>query len=488
MNVLIYVMESLRPDHLGCYGYARPTSQHLDELAAQGVRFTHAFAQATWTRPSAGSLLTGCYPVVHGATTMSKSLRRQAPSLARGLRRAGYDTAAIVATGQLASQLGFSEGFGHYSELWSDTGKLQHVGEGTERRQLVGDREVCDECMAWLRHRNTDRPFLALLWVAGTHVPYDVPHSRERVFVQDELTCRSLSTLSGVWRIRGEAACRCLVDMYDESVRMADRALGQLVTFLKAAGLYDDTLIVVLGDHGEIFNEHSRGEHWSCARSLRWASALPGVGGLLRRYRLVNDWQWTGHLDIVPYDEVVRIPLIFRVPGGDPLGIAADGLVQTVDIAPTVMDLLGIAETVEQFQGMSQRPQLQGEQGGWSEVYSDSQRHSYAPRYLSLRTKNWALVSVTAGSSSDEHRAVSLRERLFRAVERSCLPPTLLYRISDHGWTSVVSGCTTGQAMLERLNVWELENVSFAEGIAEAPSRDEEEQLVEHLRALGYLE
>jgi len=276
--------------------------------------------------------------------------------------------------------------------------------------------------------------------------------------------------------------------MYDESVRMADKALGQMVTFLKAAGLYEDTLIVVLGDHGEIFNEHSRGEHWRYAHSLRWASALPRVGGLMRRYRLVNDWQWTGHLDIVPYDEVVRIPLIVRLPGSDSVGVAVDGLVQTVDIAPTVMDLLGLEGTAEQFQGKSLRAQLDGEHGGWSEVYSDSQRHSYAPRYRSLRTKDWVLVSITAGDSPDEHHAVSWRERAFRALERGCLPATLLYRISGRGWSSVASGCPTGQAMLERLNAWEFENLSIAEGIGEAPLRDEDEQLAAHLRALGYLE
>ena len=120
MNVLIYVLDCLRKDHLTVYGYSRETAPNISQLAMEGVIFDKAFSQATWTRPSAGSMLTGCYPTVHGAVTMQDCLSNKVPTLPSLLQNIGYGTAGFFANAQVSSFVGFNRGFEFYVDLFKE--------------------------------------------------------------------------------------------------------------------------------------------------------------------------------------------------------------------------------------------------------------------------------------------------------------------------------------------------------------------------------
>ncbi len=486
-NIVIYVLDSLRADHLGCYGYQRPTSPHIDGLAAAGVLFRKAFAQATWTRPSAGSLWTGCYPAVHGALNMGRQLRGDVPSLARSLRAAGYQTGAFISIGQLSSNWGFAEGFETYQELWRQTDRSELVQPETQSHELVRDVEVVAAFRSWLGGQRRNAPFFALLWGMGTHMPYQIPAAGERVFARQELA-EHLDTVRAIWAIDGPEAAAAVRDRYDEAIRLADRSLGELITFLHEQSVYDNTAVLVLGDHGEIFNEHGRGSHWRGSSLLSQLGSVPIIGQVLRRYRLVNRWGVAGHLDVMPYEEVLHIPLVARFPAGHWAGQQSDALVEVVDIAPTVLDLAGVGAAGENMQGSSLLSVVDGASAGKACVFSDSQRVDAAPRYVSIRDALWKAVRIAPVVENSEGTGKQgTVERVYRRIERRLSPRTVLYRMPDE--SRDLCGENTDQ--LERLSAildgWQEANNERAQGLEDRVL--EADELAEsRLRALGYLE
>lgn len=118
MNVLLYVFDSLRPDHLSSYGYDRETSPTIDDIADDGVRFTNAFAQGIWTAPTSGSIFTGLYPSVHGGETVSEPLSPAAPRLAETMAEAGLTTGCVSTIDQVSGFRGYDEGFNEFVELF----------------------------------------------------------------------------------------------------------------------------------------------------------------------------------------------------------------------------------------------------------------------------------------------------------------------------------------------------------------------------------
>lgn len=239
----------------------------------------------------------------------------------------------------------------------------------------------------------------------------------------------------------------------------------------------------VIGDHGEEFNEDGRGKHLSGSRIVHWASLVPGVNNLLPRHGLINEGGWLGDLDVLPYDEVISIPVIMRVPGRTRRSKAVDTLVQMVDIAPSLIDVLGYDSERKQFQGKSLFPLPAGEEAEYSyEVFSVSQRNPAAPRYLSLCNSEWKLIRVLPGDR--EPRAA---ETLFRALERRWLPSSLLFPVGDEGHDRSRDHPEVAQEMLLDLQRWERKNPAFAEHLEDS-LYEVDDRTLEHLRGLGHLE
>ncbi len=229
-SVLLITVDTLRADHLGCYGYSRIETPALDGLAREGIRFEHAYAQVPITLPSHAVILTGTYPMFNGVRDFtSNGLPTTIPTLAEVLRRRGYRTAAFVSSFAVHSMWGLNRGFETYDDQIglapSRAGDLFLV----ERR---GDRTV-DRFLAWLS-RAPGRPFFVWLHLYDPHSPYQPPEP---------------------YRTRYSS------HPYDGEIAFDDAQLGKVFARLQALGLYRNTFIVLASDHGESLGEHGESEH-----------------------------------------------------------------------------------------------------------------------------------------------------------------------------------------------------------------------------------
>ena len=307
-NVVIYLVDTLRADHLGCYGYGRPTTPRLDAFAASAVVFDDARAQSPWTLPSTGSLLTGLVPPRHGAVSRAHGIRPDVTTLADTLRRRGYHTAAFV-TNYLGATFGQQRGFDEF----------RFYPEDEERRRSVfvsGDAAV-RRVRRWLVHAK--QPLLLYVHVADPHFPYVPPPRHLRAVLPPATPLPDIRrAVDAAWPVYmrfggerppplGAAAVAELETLYDGDVHAVDAAFGHLLDALREHGLLEDAAVVVTADHGEEFLDH---------------------GGVAHGQTL--------------YDELLRVPLIVHLPGGAAAGSRRTALAQHVDVMPTILELAGI--------------------------------------------------------------------------------------------------------------------------------------------------
>ncbi len=342
-NLLLVVVDCLRADHLGAYGYERPTSPNLDGLASSGVLFEHASSPAFWTRPAVPSLLTGLYPSEHGLLEWEKDARGQivGPALsprvetvAERLREAGYATALIAEQYQLSRRFGLGQGFDHYHN---------QAGTAPNLNRAVG---------RWLDAARPARFFLYLHYL-DVHWPYCPPRELRGRFDPgkgDIDFCRDWRRLrqrilDGSLRLDADDR-DTLVARYDEEVLGMDYWLGQLFADLQRRGLWAETLVVVTADHGEEFLEHGKIGH-------------------------ENDlWQEALHVPLI-----VKPPAVWRAA---PRRVAE--LVETRQIAPTLLDAGGAGEGEE-----SLVPWLLGRRGPRRDFVVAESRHAVAVRAADLK-------------------------------------------------------------------------------------------------------
>lgn len=281
LNVLFILIDTLRADHLGSYGYARPTSPRLDALAATGIRFEDHLSQSSWTKTSMASLWTSLYPARAGVLRAKDVLSPEAVLPAETLLDAGYRTAAIWRNGWVAANFGFNQGFESYVS--------PHPGRAPEgfRREnpgfrLVGnDFDIVESFEEFLRASGEER------WFVYAHM-MDVHQ-----YATDEISA-----------IFGSS----YVDAYDNSIHFVDRAVGAMIDLLDQRGLRGRTIVVVAADHGEAFGEHGFEGH---ARDL--------------------------------HAEVTRTPWIMSLPFRIEPGVVVDAPTENVDVWPTILAVLGLA-------------------------------------------------------------------------------------------------------------------------------------------------
>ncbi len=331
-NVLLIVLDTTRADHLSTYGYARETSANLTALAKDGLNFTEARSPAEWTVPGHASIFTGMYPSRHGAHyagdwtsgPMIYGRKRVLPlpdertTLAEVLRDRGYVTGGFAANfANLDRGFGMAQGFMHYED---HPGLLfrpvPHVVRFVQRfrpafckKPFRSAQEINEAALDWLDKAPEGRPFFVFLnylephhWLAAP--PYDLwsrdlPHARQ-------LALKGLFTHKVPVHLTDEEQ-KFIVANYDGEVMAMDAALGELMAALKARNSYEDTLIVVTADHGELLGEH----------------------------------QIVGHGGRMMYEGLLHIPMVVKLPGKDrPRGDRPDR-VQLVDVLPTVLATIG---------------------------------------------------------------------------------------------------------------------------------------------------
>lgn len=312
-NVIIYVIDALRADALGCYGNPRGTTPRLDAFARTAIRFEHVVAQSSWTLPSIASLLTGVAPATHGATGPARGIDPTIATLPALLAGGGYTTAAFV-TNYLGSRtFGLDRGFGEY-HFYREHG-------ATRRKVYLRSDALHRRIVHWL-DRHPRAPFF--LWVHATdpHYPYLPPARHLRGPLRPSITwteaaaaidaLRPLHNGNEAWGARPAPidadTNHLLQTLYAGEVHAADQWFGALLDTLAARALLDHTLIIVTADHGEEFMEH----------------------------------QGLGHGQTL-HREVVDVPLLIRLPGARDGGTTRTALARHVDVAPTVLDAAGVA-------------------------------------------------------------------------------------------------------------------------------------------------
>lgn len=293
-RVVLISIDTLRADHLGAYGYARPTSPNLDAFAAGGVIFTDVTSPSPWTLPAHASLFTGLYPGRHGLASSNAKLPGSVTPLAQHLAARGFQTAAVVNSNYLSPVFGLERGFQRF----------RHVQESVGQREPA--REITEQAIAWAEEMRGKRAFLFVHYY-DVHSDYRSLPEYERMFVGSYTGSVNGSTAQLLdARRRGirfdEADVRHLVDLYDAGIRQMDDELARL---LAAIGDDGRTLVIVTSDHGEEFLEH---------------------GGVLHGR--------------TQYQELVRVPLILRGTG-IPVGARVERTVSLVDVMPTILAAVG---------------------------------------------------------------------------------------------------------------------------------------------------
>jgi arylsulfatase A-like enzyme len=316
-NVLLIVVDTLRADHLSAYGYDRDTSPALTRLADAGVRFDRAYAPASWTKPSMASIVTGQYPHRHGLNLPLEMLSGSAVTLAERLLQAGFATAGVVSHVFMAGRIGFGQGFETFDTAEAKGHANVSSAGVTKRARKALERLDADE-----------RPFFLF-------VHYFDPHYKYQRHPQYAYAPESVGRLRGGENIHDLRAMGPSLDseelaflgsVYDEEIRFTDAAIGELLDALTGFGRDDDTLVVVTADHGEELLERG----------------------------------WLGHTRTL-YDEVIRVPLIVRVPAHAERGRVVEIPVSLVSVMPTILDYFGIDAPDAGFQGPSLRPLIDGD-------------------------------------------------------------------------------------------------------------------------------
>ncbi len=424
-NVFVYLIDTLRPDHLGSYGYDRPTSPHIDAFARDATLFRNAVAQTSWTRPAVASLFTGLNPPSHGVIGPDHALASDVETLPATLGKLGYQTWGVTTNGNAAPAFGFGRGFDRYNYL--------PEGQDGEMHQL-SDR-VNEIVFGWLSRRRDRRPLFLHLHTTDPHSPY-TPRAPFRAKLAARVSDPEAGTRAYMRRLQlGEPAppgaqgdVRAL---YDAEIAFNDEHFGAFLSKLKELDLYQSSLVILLSDHGEAFAEHGTWQHGTTL-----------------------------------YHEVVAIPLIIKFPGGLGRGEVVETLARQVDVLPTILDVLG-RPPLEGLEGRSLLPEVRG--GG-----AEPEPGVTAYSHLSRRRGEWA-SATQSGRQLIRTRAASdgaERVRLFD-LERDPLQRHDLAEMSP-----VWRGYLLSQ--LEHLE-------SLPGRPGEAPAAEIDPDLRERLRALGYL-
>lgn len=361
-NVLLIVIDTLRADRLGAYGYTRDTSPTLDRMAREGVLFERVITQGAWTPPAMGSLFTSLYPHVHGAVEFKTELSERLLTLPDALQARGYYTMGVQMNPSLGR--GFDQGFDSYVKLFKrrDSRTVQHFAD--RLKELRG------------------RKFFAYLHLMGVHLPYEprepflsrfvAPYTGsllrpQRIGAGDRWTLRQRSLT--------DADKRHVVGHYDAGVAQTDSNVARILAALEQERVADSTIVIVTSDHGEeLFDRRSFGHGHSLQR------------------------------------EIVRVPLIVRHPAVRRGGVRVRQLVRHIDIFPTILGFLGM-EIPPALMGRDLRKAIENPDVDWQLIgFSESMLEG--PPQFAVEQGRYKLLRFEPPTTRGERRTLLEVHRL----------------------------------------------------------------------------
>lgn len=383
LNVILISIDTLRADHVGTYGYDKPVSPRIDALAADGVVFENVYSTAPWTLPAHVSMFTGLNCVRHRVYAEHDQMDPRTPTLAEIMRERGYATRAITSGGFVSAKFGFSKGFDEY-----------HMAQANLMDASQAAKTGYDATQ-WIE-KNTDRSFFLFLHTYQVHAPYKSPMPYRTMFLRPDARWTSVDVAAklggrpGIYKSLSEPERANVIACYDAGVRFTDETLVQpVVDALRRLHLYDRTMIIVTSDHGEEFYDHG---------------------------------SWTHSTSV--YDELIRIPLVVKMPGSEFRGRRYSSIVRLIDLMPTILDVAGIPTKGLSLNGESLRPVLRGKEKGdrvFLAELAESVLNSEIPRRLALNDGRTKVILNQPFS----------RERLeFFTVKPPPFPPVEIYDLA----------------------------------------------------------
>lgn len=348
-NIVIYIVDCLRPDFLGCYGFEKPVSPNIDKLAKEGVVFRKAYTTGTWTKPVATPLVTGIHPSCLESQSQSLAFGGYQHFLQKIAKEKGFKTKVFSNNLYFSKAFGFTEGFD--SEVEMDL-QEKIYRENPANKEIAGKIDwessstIPSQYLQELFYKSfnpADKNFV-VFWSMDAHSPYYIKGDKSYFgnslsdYIEGETYFWGRNRLATRIQKFFRLLCFNLFGVYDkkrmekvkslycDAIRYNDERVGELIEHLKQKGEYENTLFILFGDHGESFMEH--GEYGHCS---------------------------------APYSEVIKIPLIIRFPGQKYAGKEVRESVSLLDIYPTILKLLEAGGSPQDIYGRSLTDYLEGE-------------------------------------------------------------------------------------------------------------------------------
>lgn len=339
-NVIIIVMDTVRQDHLSCYGYKRDTSPNLDQLKRGSRIYYNAYSTSCWTSSAHASLFTGLYPIVHKTTQENWRMSDRLKTLAEIFSTSGYETVGIVENPMLSKYFNFDQGFSMYHETWIRSYKDRII------KWFTNENSAFILFKRTLKKRDKRKPFFMFINFIEPHSPYNSSQQFYGKFLSD----RSLQCEENMVRryflgkiFFNQHELQHLNELYDAEILYVDYWIGKMIDELKKRDLWNNTIFIVTSDHGENIGDHGMMDHIFCL-----------------------------------YESTIKIPLIIHYPQLFPCNSEDYNIVQLTDIFPTLLKIVGIDTKKYYYQGCDLLERnLKEEKIGFYEYYYPKQVIEY---------------------------------------------------------------------------------------------------------------
>ncbi len=432
-NFILITIDTLRADHLSCYGYKRFATPNIDSLAKNGILFKYAYTQIPLTVPSHASIMTSLYPETHGIKENDCSLDDSFVTLAEVLKKNKYNTMAIVSTFCLRKEWGLNQGFDSYL----DVSEYQEIARRVTR-------------LARKHIKDLKSPFFVWLHYFDPHASYMPPRRYQKSYEKiTPLEMRELEKKRNKIVSEGGKPARKdlrkLIALYDSEIRYVDNEIGKLYNLIEKLGLRKNTYIIITGDHGE---------------------------GLEHDY-------YFDHGDRL-YEELLRVPLIILGPKNKiPKSKIINNSVRLIDLMPTSLDLLKIKYEINDFQGVSLLPMIEKNSSIDLKVYSELVFREFFPQaksdMISLRDGEWKLIVCT-----DKNRRIKENSSELYNIAKDPAETINLIEIEKDTSTKMLNSISDWQEIMGK-------NAFKAKKIILEKSDEVKKEILEKMRALGYI-
>jgi len=372
-NIVLISIDTLRADHLSCYGYYRQTTPNIDKLASKGTIYRQNYSTGVWTPPGHASMLTGLYVSAHGVHG-EKRLSEHIPTIAVKLKDHGYQTAGFVNNSQVGALVGLEKGHDTFVEVWKGINPksiIERIARGGIRRirdklgyEDMGAKRTNKLFIDWLSDcREKRNPFYVFLHYVEPHNPLNPLRPFRKKFFDKPLKNINMQKIQKIAHNPlicfiedlkpNEGEIEYLKALYAGEIAYIDSKIGEVIAALKRSNIYNNTMIIITSDHGEHFGEYGL---WSHVASL--------------------------------HKEVLKVPLIIKYPQGIDHVEEVNEYTQLVDIFPTIMEAAGINKQF--IQGVSSISLIHdGNRDNKYHEYIIAEWEGRVPYFILEKTKNY---------------------------------------------------------------------------------------------------